>query len=139
MESGLLMMMVLKPKIGSPIIDAGDADKLPSDTSDFDKDEDVAEAIPFDIRGRSRALGVSLDVGAYEYDSTVLSVKNRDSSSLDIYSSGHKTLVIHGVLNAKTTANVYSLQGKLVASKTFEKFSTSNSLDVSRFLRVSIL
>ena len=121
----------LKPKIGSPIIDAGDADKLPSDTSDFDKDEDVAEAIPFDIRGRSRELGVSVDVGAYEYDSTVLSVKEIDSSKLDIYSSGYKTLVIQGVLNAKTTANVYSLQGKLVASKTFDKFSTSNSIDVS--------
>ena len=121
----------LKPKIGSPIIDAGDADKLPSDTEDFDKDQDVAEAIPFDITGRSRELGVSVDVGAYEYDSTVLSVKDRDSSKLDIYSSGYKTLVIHGVLNAKTTANVYNLLGKLVASKVFNKFSTSNSIDVS--------
>ena len=36
----------LQPKIGSPIIDAGDVTKLPSDTSDFDKDEDV-------IRGHS--------------------------------------------------------------------------------------
>ena len=77
-------------------------------------------------------LGTSVDVGAYEYDSTVsLSLKEIDSSSLDIYSTGYKTLVIYGVLNAKTTANVYSLQGKLVASKVFNKFSTSNSLDVS--------
>ena len=60
----------LKPKIGSPIIDAGDADKLPSDTADLDGDGDTTEAIPFDIRGRSRALGTSVDVGAYEYDST---------------------------------------------------------------------
>ena len=71
-------------------------------------------------------------MGAYEFDSSVvLSVKEIDSSPLDIYSSGYKTLVIHGVFNAKTTANVYSLQGKLVASKTFDKFSTSNTLDVS--------
>ena len=116
----------------SPITDAGDATKLPSDTSDFDKDEDITEAIPFDIIGRSRVLNSLLDVGAYEFDSNVvLSVKEIDSSSLDIYSSGYKTLVIHGVLNAKTTANVYSLQGKLVASKVFNKFSTSNSIDVS--------
>ncbi len=122
----------LQPKIGSPIIDAGDVTKLPSDTSDFDKDEDVIEAIPIDIIGRSRELGVSVDAGAYEYESTtVLSLKDRDSSSLDIYSTGYKTLVIHGVFNAKTTANVYSLQGKLVASKVFNKFSTSNSIDVS--------
>ncbi|MEN8913103.1 MAG: T9SS type A sorting domain-containing protein [Polaribacter sp.] len=116
----------------SPITDSGDAARLPSDTSDFDKDEDVIEAIPIDIRGRNRELGVSVDAGAYEFDSTtVLSLKDRDSSSLEIYSTGYKTLVIHGLFNAKTTANVYSLQGKLVASKTFEKFSTSNSLDVS--------
>ncbi|MDA9245470.1 T9SS type A sorting domain-containing protein, partial [Polaribacter sp.] len=116
----------------SPITDAGDATKLPSDTSDFDKDEDVTEAIPFDIIGHSRELNASVDAGAFEFDSNVvLSVKEIDSSSLDIYSSGYKTLVIHGVLDAKTTANVYSLQGKLVASKTFNKFSTSNSLDVS--------
>ena len=116
----------------SPITDAGDATKLPSDTSDFDKDEDVTEAIPFDIIGRSRVLNSLLDAGAYEFDSNVvLSVKEIDSSKLDIYSTGYKTLVIHGVFNAKTTANVYSLQGKLVASKTFDKFSTSNSLDVS--------
>ena len=121
----------LKPKIGSPIIDAGDTDKLPLDTADLDGDGDTTKGIPFDIRRRSRELGVSLDVGAYEYDSTVLSLKEIDSSKLDIYSSGYKTLVIHGVLDAKTTANVYSLQGKLVASKTFNKFSTSNSLDVS--------
>ena len=116
----------------SPITDAGDATKLPSDIADFDKDEDVAEAIPFDIIGRARVLNSLLDVGAYEFDSNVvLSVKDIDSSKLDIYSTGYKTLVIHGVFNAKMTANVYSLQGKLVASKVFNKFSTSNTLDVS--------
>ena len=110
----------------SPITDAGDATKLPSDL-----DGDTTKAIPFDITGRSRIAGATVDVGAYEHGSVVLSVKEIDSSSLDIYSTGHKTLVIQGVLNAKTTANVYSLQGKLVASKTFDKFSTSNTLDVS--------
>ena len=110
----------------SPITDAGDATKLPSDL-----DGDTTKTIPFDITGRSRIAGATVDAGAYEHGSVSLSVKEIDSSSLDIYSTGHKTLVIHGVFNAKTTANVYSLQGKLVASKTFDKFSTSNSLDVS--------
>ncbi len=110
----------------SPITDAGDATKLPSDL-----DGDTTKAIPFDITGRSRIAGATVDVGAYEHDSVVLSLKEIDNSKLDIYSTGYKTLVIHGVLNAKTTANVYNLLGKLVASKTFDKFSTSNSLDVS--------
>ena len=116
----------LQPKIGSPIIDAGDATKLPSDI-----DGDTTKAIPFDITGRSRIAGDTVDAGAYEHGSVVLSVKEIESSKLDIYSTGFKTLVIHGVLNAKTTANVYSLQGTLVASKVFNKFSTSNTLDVS--------
>jgi hypothetical protein len=118
----------------SPLTDAGDTTKLPLDTADLDKDGNTSEAIPFDIRGRTRVLDTSVDVGAYEFDSTVtFSVKVIDNGSLDIYSTGHKTLVIHGVLNAKTTAHVYSLLGKLVASETFDKFSTSNSVDVSTF------
>ena len=116
----------------SPITDEGDATKLPLDTSDLDKDGNTTEAIPFDIIGRSRALNASVDAGAYEFDSNVvLSVKEIDTSKLDIYSTGYKTLVIHGVFNAKTTANVYNLLGKLVVSKTFDKFSSSNTLDVS--------
>jgi hypothetical protein len=116
----------------SPITDAGNTTKLPADIADLDKDGNTSEAIPFDILGRARVLDTSVDVGAYEFDSTVtLSVKVIDSGSLDVYSTGHKTLVIHGLLNAKTTANVYNLLGKLVASETFDKFSTSNSVDVS--------
>jgi hypothetical protein len=116
----------------SPLTDAGNTTKLPADTADLDKDGDTSEAIPLDIRGRNRVLDTSVDVGAYEFDSTVtFSVKVIDSGSLDIYSTGHKTVVISGVLNAKTTAHVYSLLGKLVVSKTFDKFSTSNSVDVS--------
>jgi len=116
----------------SPLTDAGNTTKLPLDTVDLDKDDNTSETIPFDIIGRARVLDTSVDVGAYEFDSTVtLSVKVIDSGSLDVYSTGHKTLVIHGLLNAKTTANVYNLLGKLVASETFDKFSTSNSVDVS--------
>jgi hypothetical protein len=115
----------------SPLTDAGNTTKLPADTADLDKDGNTSEAIPADITGRSRVAGTSVDVGAYEHGSTVLSAKEIDRSRLDIYSTGHKTVVISGVLNAKTTAHVYSLLGKLVVSKTFDKFSTSNSVDVS--------
>jgi len=95
------------------------------------------EAIPVDITGRTRIAGTAVDAGAYEHDSAVLSVKNIDSSKLDIYSTGYKTLVISGMLNAKTTVNVYNLLGKMIVSETFDKFSTSNTLDVSR-LRTGI-
>lgn len=121
----------------SPITDEGDATKLPLDTLDLDGDGDTTKAIPVDITGRTRIAGTAVDAGAYEHDSAVLSVKNIDSSKLDIYSTGYKTLVISGMLNAKTTVNVYNLLGKMIVSETFDKFSTSNTLDVSR-LRTGI-
>ena len=38
--------------------------KLPLDTSDLDKDDgDTTKGIPFDIRGRSRALGSFIRCG----------------------------------------------------------------------------
>ncbi|MDA9290123.1 T9SS type A sorting domain-containing protein [Polaribacter sp.] len=121
----------------SPITDEGDETKLPLDTLDLDGDGDTTKAIPVDITGRTRIAGTAVDAGAYEHDSAVLSVKNIDSSKLDIYSTGYKTLVISGMLNAKTTVNVYNLLGKMIVSETFDKFSTSNTLDVSR-LRTGI-
>ena len=121
----------------SPITDEGDATKLPLDTLDLDGDGDTTKAIPVDITGRTRIAGTAVDAGAYEHDSAVLSVKNIDSSKLDIYSTGYKTLVISGMLNVKTTVNVYNLLGKMIVSETFDKFSTSNTLDVSR-LRTGI-
>ena len=61
---------------------------MPLDTLDLDGDGDTTKAIPVDITGRTRIAGTAVDAGAYEHASAVLSVKNIDSSKLDIYSTG---------------------------------------------------
>lgn len=51
---------------GSPCLDRGDLLLLPPDTLDLDRDNDVAEEIPVDLRQRPRIEGEALDIGAYE-------------------------------------------------------------------------
>ena len=54
----------------SPGIDAGSKEFIPSDSLDIDSDGNTTELIPFDILGKSRIKGSSLDIGPYEYDPT---------------------------------------------------------------------
>ena len=49
-------------------IDMGSNALIPSDTADVDKDGNITEAIPFDLGGGARIHGLSVDVGAYEFD-----------------------------------------------------------------------
>ncbi|HSW02536.1 MAG TPA: choice-of-anchor Q domain-containing protein [Sedimentisphaerales bacterium] len=55
---------------GSPCIDAGDTAVLPRDSADMDDDGDTAEPLPHDRDGRSRIVGASVDMGAYETPTT---------------------------------------------------------------------
>ena len=57
----------LRLQLGSPCIDAGDNTAVPADTLDLDGDGDTTEPIPFDLYGDPRIVGVSVDVGAYEF------------------------------------------------------------------------
>jgi len=51
---------------GSPCINAGDNATLPPDIFDLDGDGDPNEPIPFDINGKPRIQGGTVDVGACE-------------------------------------------------------------------------
>lgn len=56
----------LRLSIDSPCINAGDNSALPADTLDLDGDGDANEPIPFDIDGKPRIQGRTVDIGAYE-------------------------------------------------------------------------
>jgi len=56
----------LRLNLNSPCLNAGDESALPADISDLDGDRDTDEQIPFDIEGKARIHGDSVDLGAYE-------------------------------------------------------------------------
>jgi len=56
----------------SPAIDMGDASLLPPDTQDLDRDSDINEPTPFDLRMLARIAGKGLDQGAYEFQRPIV-------------------------------------------------------------------
>jgi hypothetical protein len=50
----------------SPCIDKGDKTRLAADTFDLDGDGNISEALPVDLNGNSRILGLQVDMGACE-------------------------------------------------------------------------
>jgi len=53
-------------QFGSPCKDTGSNAYLRADESDLDWDGDILETVPYDLTLRSRILGVTVDMGAYE-------------------------------------------------------------------------
>jgi fibronectin type 3 domain-containing protein len=54
----------------SPAVNAGDASLLPADSEDLDGDGDTTEPAPLDAQGNVRVESSSVDIGAYESNST---------------------------------------------------------------------
>ena len=71
----------LRLKDGSPAIDTGNNAHLPPDAQDFDDDNDTAENIPIDLDGATREFNGTVDLGAYESQSSTLYV-NDDAAGL---------------------------------------------------------
>ena len=51
----------------SPCIDKGNLSLLPIDSLDFDQDRNTKERFPFDFDRKDRKIGLTVDMGAYEY------------------------------------------------------------------------
>ena len=66
----------------SPAIDLGSTAALPGDVTDSDGDGDTAEAVPVDLDGNARVSAGPVDIGAYEYQGTVL--PGRETPSLTV-------------------------------------------------------
>jgi len=52
---------------GSPCIDAGNDEAVPSDTLDVDADDNTKKAVRLDLDGHARVLCGRVDMGAYEF------------------------------------------------------------------------
>ena len=66
------------------------------------------------------------------YTSEGLSIKDNHLNGLHIYATTTpKEIIVNGLLNENTEANIYDIQGRLVLSKPLNISSTSNSINVS--------
>ncbi|MCU0915265.1 MAG: hypothetical protein MUC88_11965 [Planctomycetes bacterium] len=54
----------------SPCREKGDNALLPQDFADLDGDGNLKEILPFDLDGRERITGITVDMGAYEVNTT---------------------------------------------------------------------
>ncbi|MDA7515886.1 thrombospondin type 3 repeat-containing protein, partial [Akkermansiaceae bacterium] len=74
----------LRLQASSPAVGVGDTSFLPKDSQDLDGDGDTEELIPFDLAGFQRIKGSGMDLGAYEFGSFKLNLKELyESNSLE--------------------------------------------------------
>lgn len=67
------------------------------------------------------------------FSSSTLSDSNHALDYIEIYNTTTpKTLVVKGALHAKTTLNLYDVQGRLVLNTALDHFDLINTIDVSR-------
>ncbi|GAK89546.1 hypothetical protein JCM19297_1374 [Nonlabens ulvanivorans] len=87
----------------SPAIDVGSLNLTPA-------------TIVEDLNGNMRILGTEIDMGAYEYDTTA-SLNDNNQFSFSLYPNPTSNMITVAVENsAFAKANIYNLQGQLIAS-----------------------
>ncbi len=97
-------------QVNSPAIDAGDKSFLP-------------DTILTDLLGNPRITGSSIDIGAYEYQSTASSVLTNQSKS-NIYSIGH-TIYVNN--SSSQPIRVFNVMGELVTRSESSEITVSQS------------
>jgi RTX calcium-binding nonapeptide repeat (4 copies) len=87
------------PLDGSPAIDAGNNSLIPADGEDLDGDGNTTEQISFDQRSLARISNGTVDIGAVEFGSTLVTLPNENDAILDVDGSGDRpTLARDGLL-----------------------------------------
>jgi uncharacterized repeat protein (TIGR02543 family) len=71
----------------SKAIDAGTNSLLAVDEFDLDNDKNFQESLPIDILGNPRIIGLSVDLGAYEYNPTLNETGQNEFYTVNVSSS----------------------------------------------------
>jgi hypothetical protein len=112
----------LRLQEGSPAVDFGRAEFLPSDEWDLDGDGDVAEPLPIDLGGAPRLQGNAVDLGAYESPFAVGSEPTRGAPAVDALEAAYPnpfrstTVLALTVADAQAvTVEAFDMLGRRVA------------------------
>lgn len=127
----------LFPAENSPLIDGGANLELPPDTFDIDNDGDTTERLPIDIIGTQRIIQIGslnrVDVGAYEFNTTLSTNDNVFNSKLLLYPNPVKDKVM--LLNEQNLAiekvDVYDITGRLLQTHNVKNSPNQITLDIS--------
>ncbi|PNW44532.1 UNVERIFIED_CONTAM: hypothetical protein BEN50_12760 [Euhalothece sp. KZN 001] len=99
------------PREGSPAIDAGNNDNIPSDFLDLDNDGNTDEPIPFDQRGEGfdRIINDVVDLGAVEFGNNGGGGNQAPVAEDDTASTGSNSALSQNVLSNDSDAEGDSL------------------------------
>ena len=121
----------LRLTLGSPAIDAGYNDALPSDSSDLDGDGNITEAITYDALRRSRVIGSSVDIGPYEFDPDNPPPVVKNLLTLSTTTGGAVTGGGYYEKGVSTTIEALPLSGYLFSNWSGDTSGSSNPLSIT--------
>ncbi len=127
----------LFPAENSPLIDGGANLELPLDTFDIDNDGDTTERLPIDITGAQRIVQIGslnrVDVGAYEFDTTLSIGDNVLNNGLSFYPNPTKYKII--LLNKENLTldkvDIYDFTGRLIQTYDVKNLYNEITIDIS--------
>src|SRR5262249_20623546 len=93
-----------RPSTGSPVVDAGDRNALPTDSYDQDGDLNTNEILPLDLDRAPRVFGGVVDMGAYEVHGTYPLVFCFGDGSGAACPCSNSGTICHGCANSKNAA-----------------------------------
>jgi hypothetical protein len=90
----------------SPAINQGDAAALPADQLDLDGDGDTSEPLPFDRDGNARVADGNVDMGAFEWQGTLVPTLTQPPSLTILEGAGVQTVQLTGIGSAASNAAI---------------------------------
>lgn len=117
----------------SKAIDAGTNSLLAVDEFDLDNDKNFQESLPIDILGNPRIIGLSVDLGAYEYNPTLNETSQNEFHTVNISSSNGGSVSGGGNFEKGSTATINAVAelGYIFTSWTGDGNGKSNPITIT--------